>query len=237
MALNKKELYKLDKNYDWMKIVSDNDLNKPSYHIYKNQKKRLIRLIKYIDFNKEDRVADFACGNGILLDLIYNKVFSYDGIDFSEDFIQLAKKRKDKNGIINAKFYCSDILEFCKDKTSLYDKAFAMDFSEHISDDEFVSIFRAIKGTLNDSGKLYIHTPNGDYLLEIFKKMGLIKKDKGHIGIRNDKQYINLLRKIDNKNIKIKYLAHYLNYLSVFHFLSYIPFFGKYFKARLFIEC
>ena len=64
-----------------------------------------------------------------------------------------------------------------------------------------------------------------------------MKNDEGHIGIRNNKQYICLLKKIDIKNIKIKYLAHYLNYLSVFHFLSYIPFFGKYFKARLFIEC
>ena len=235
--MSKKELYKLDRNHEWMKIISNQDITNPSYHIYKNQKKRLTRLIKYIDFNKEDRVADFACGNGVLLDLIYNKVFSYDGIDFSEDFIQLAKKRKEENGINNAKFYSMDILEFCKDKIGVYDKAFAMDFSEHISDDEFVSIFRSIKRTLKDNGKLYIHTPNGDYLLEIFKKLGLMKKDKGHIGIRNDEQYIYLLRKIDNKNIKIKYLAHYLSYLSIFHFLSYIPFFGKYFKARLFIEC
>ena len=89
---------------------------------------------------------------------------------------------------------------------------------------------------MKDGGKLFIHTPNGEYLLEAMKKNGVLKQPDSHIGIRNNRQYMSLLERVGFKDIKVYYLSHYIWYLSILHFLSYLPLGGNYFKARLLIE-
>lgn len=232
-----KDIYKIDLSHRWKDIISDDQLNHPNFKSYRRQKKRLQRLIKYIQFKRNFDVAEFGSGNGLWGDLIHEKVNSYVGVDFSESFINLAKRRHRSLNIYNSQFYCNDIVEFSKENKNKYDQAFSMDFSEHVYDEEFVSIFSSMKNTLKEGGKLYIHTPNGNYLLELFKKWGILKQSKGHIGIRNDLEHINLLKKIGFKSVKVQYLPHYIGLLSFFHFISFLPGIGKYFKARLFIEC
>lgn len=231
-----KSLYQIDENHKWMEIVSDEEENNPYFKTYKHQKKRLENLLKYIKFNPEFNVAEFGCGNGIWGELIHRKVKSYIGIDFSEEFIDLAKRRHQTLNIINSKFECDDIVKFSSRHKNEFDQAFCMDFSEHIYDDDFISIFTAIRSTLKADGELYIHTPNGNYFLELLKKYGILKQSTGHIGIRNDQEYIKLLKRIGFKNITILYLQHYLKLLSIFHFMSCVPYLGKFFKARLFIK-
>ena len=52
---------------------------------------KIERLLKYINFNKSDFIADYGCGDGKLAYLIHKKVSKYIGIDFSNEFIELAK--------------------------------------------------------------------------------------------------------------------------------------------------
>ena len=49
----------------------------------------------------------------------------------------------------------------------MFDKAFSLDFTEHIYDEEFLNIFKSIKQTIKKNDELYIHTTNGNYFLEI----------------------------------------------------------------------
>jgi len=231
-----KALYKVD-THKWMEVISENEKNHPCFKTYKSQKERLRRLIKKIKFDSEFNVVEFGCGNGLWADLIYKYVKSYIGVDFSAPFIQIAKNRHQILNIENTRFFCEEILNFSKNHKNEYDRAFAMDFSEHIYDHEFITIFTAIKNTLKSGGELFIHTPNGDYFLELIKKLGVLKQSTGHIGIRNDKAHIKLLEKIGFNNIEISYLSHYIKPLSFFHFLGLIPIIGKFFRARLFIKC
>ena len=233
-----KKLYTVDDSHKWMKVISDREYNNSHFKTYKNQKNRLLRLVKYIKFSKDDEIVDFACGNGLWADVVSKKVRTYTGVDFSKPFIKLAGYRGKIRGSSNLKFYCEDIANFSQDNLGKFDKAFALDFTEHIYDKEFLRLFTAIKNTVRDGGKLYIHTPNGDYFLELMKKSNIfLKQSKGHIGIRNDKELTKLLSGVGFKSTKISHLPHYLKPFTAFHFIGLTPVIGKFFKARLWIEC
>ena len=55
---------------------------------------RLLRLMQFIEIKKSYRVADFACGNAPMLDLLDQKVENYSGVDFSPPAINNAEARK-----------------------------------------------------------------------------------------------------------------------------------------------
>ena len=82
---------------------------------------RLLRLMKYIELRKEYSVADFACGNAAMLELLYPKVKNYYGVDFSESAIKNAEKRKNKIGAKNAYFQCGSIQSFCNKNRGKFD--------------------------------------------------------------------------------------------------------------------
>ena len=54
-----------------------------SYH--QEERSRLARLLPLLDLGSESTVADFGCGNGLLLELIHDRIGAYHGVDFSED--------------------------------------------------------------------------------------------------------------------------------------------------------
>ena len=57
----------------------------------------------------------------------------------------------------------------------------------------------------------------------------------GHIAVRSPDENVKLLIQAGYTIKKVLLIPHY-SFLRFIHFLSYIPFFGKYFKARIFIE-
>ncbi len=161
-------------------MLTENELKKLYGKQYvesfeKNQSQsRLERLIDSIKLEPEYKVVDFGCGNGMLLPFLTNKVKMYTGVDFSKEFIDLANQKKKQMLISNAEFICSDILKFCQKNNDCYDVAFALDFSEHVYDKDWLAILTAIKGSLKPGGRLYIHTPNADFFLEKMKRHNFI---------------------------------------------------------------
>jgi 2-polyprenyl-6-hydroxyphenyl methylase / 3-demethylubiquinone-9 3-methyltransferase len=199
---------------------------------------RIERFLEHFKLQTTDIVADFACGNGLLLHLIHNKIKYYFGIDFSNEQIYFANKNIITKKIVNATFVCSEITDYCKKNPNTFDKAFSLDFTEHIYDDDLVEIFCGIKNSLKAGGILYLHTPNGEYFLETLKNKGILKQIPMHIAVRDADEYNELLiNRIGFKSITIDYISHYQSFLRKFHFLSYLPWIGKYFKARLLITC
>ncbi|MGH8743751.1 MAG: class I SAM-dependent methyltransferase [Burkholderiales bacterium] len=199
--------------------------------------RRIRRLLPYMNLSATDIVADFACGNGFLVNVIHDKIAHYHGVDFSEEFTAAAKQRHAEAQTQHASFECADIKDFCARNPGHFDKAFALDFSEHLYDDDFVSIFSAISKSLKPEGALYIHTPNGEYFLEILKNRGWLKQLPGHVSVRRGEAYIRLLQAAGFSSIRLRYLPHYISILKCLHPLSFLPVIGKYFRARLFIDC
>jgi cyclopropane fatty-acyl-phospholipid synthase-like methyltransferase len=198
---------------------------------------RIRRLLPLVELFGDEVVADFGCGNGVLLELISPRVREYVGVDFSEPFVRAAERRRATHGIQNATFHLGDIVDFCAGLENRFDAAFALDFSEHIYDDQFLQIFSAIHGALKPGGSLYLHTPNKDYFMERFKAWGLLRQVEGHIGVRDARTHQALLRQCGFETIDVHYLAHYLTLASKFHVLGALPFVGRFFQARLFLRC
>jgi 2-polyprenyl-6-hydroxyphenyl methylase / 3-demethylubiquinone-9 3-methyltransferase len=197
---------------------------------------RLERLFKHICLCPEDEIVDFGCGNGMMLPLLASKVKSYTGVDFSQAFIDAAERTKIELSISNAKFVCADIEHFCEENKERYDIAFAIDLSEHIYDERWLKILQAIKGSIKSGGRFYIHTPNSEYFLEKMKKHNFILRQfPEHVAVRSPRENSDLLEQAGFRINKVRLMPHY-NKLKLIHVLSFIPFIGRYFKARIFIE-
>ena len=199
---------------------------------------RIQRLVPLMNLKGGESLADFACGNAMLLPLVASKVKHYYGIDFSEDFIKSAIRRAQAEKIKNCSFFCMDIVAFCEGHRECFDIATAMDFSEHIDDIDFRHIFSAIYQSLKPGGKLFMHTPDLDFFIERLKSKGVIRQFPEHIAVRTAAKNIEILGQcgFDKSQIRVWNIAHY-NVLKIFHPLSKLPFIGKLFSARLFIEC
>ncbi len=199
--------------------------------------RRMRRMLPFFDLSGQEVVADFGCGNGVLLELVAPRVREYVGIDFSEPFVLAARRRRDARGIENGTFHCADIVAFCEEHPNHFDAAFALDFSEHVYDDQFLRIFRAIHGALKPGSSLYLHTPSGEYFMERFREWGILTQIEGHVAVRDARRHRTLLAQCGFANVHVRYLAHYLYAASTLHWLGALPLVGRYFRARLFLTC
>lgn len=199
---------------------------------------RLERLLPYLDLQPSYRAVDFACGAGNFAELIHNCVQSVDGIDFAPDFIDAARRRAAERGIRNVTYHCQDIVDFCSAHPSEYDVVTAIDFSEHIYDEDFIRIFGGAFSSLKPGGYLYIYTPNLTFFWEWMKDVGLAKQFPQHIAVRDARQNLALLERCGfaRDEIQVRYLPHFNVFRSI-HWLSHLPWIGKYFQAKLLISC
>jgi 2-polyprenyl-6-hydroxyphenyl methylase/3-demethylubiquinone-9 3-methyltransferase len=198
---------------------------------------RLQRMLPLFELSGREIVADFGCGNGVLLELIASRVRQYVGVDFSEAFIRAAERRRDQRGIRNGAFLCENIVAFCARHPNYFDAGFALDFSEHVYDDEFLRIGRAIYNALKPGALLYLHTPNREYFIERLRERGVLRQIEGHVAVRDASRLEALLTECGFVTIRVRYLAHYLSTAAAFHWLGGLPIIGRLFRARLFITC
>jgi 2-polyprenyl-6-hydroxyphenyl methylase / 3-demethylubiquinone-9 3-methyltransferase len=198
---------------------------------------RVRALARRMQVTDQADVADFACGNGMLLHALGDRFGCYTGIDFSQDFITSAIRWAESRELRNYEFICDDILRFSAQNPARFDVAATLDFSEHIDDGLALQIYSAIRTTLRPGGALYLHTPNLDFIMEQAKQKGILPQFPEHIAVRNGPQMEALLAKagFDRAKMKTRYIAHY-NILKHFHFLRFLPLVGRYFAARLWIE-
>lgn len=192
---------------------------------------RVARLVPRMNIGPDDAVLDLGCGTGMLLHYL-NAFGSYDGVDFSADFIRIAK---DTNPAPQkANFHCEDIVSFCAARPASFDVATTLDFSEHVDDATFKQIYSAIRCALKPGGKLYLHTPNLAFFIERAKDVGIMRQFPEHIAVRTGDRNAALIRDCGFENVQIEAVAHY-NILKYFHPLRHLPLVGRYFEARLWI--
>ncbi len=198
-------------------------------------RRRLLQLIPQMQLDSSQDVVDYGCGNGLLAAEIHDRVKTYTGVDFSRPFIELAIARAAALGAANARFVHSAIEDFCRHNRERFDVAFALDFSEHVYDAMWVDIARNIRYTLKPGGRLYVHTPNADFLLERMKtRRILLRHSPEHVGVRSMTDNVRLLEAAGFEIRKRRFVAHY-NVLRHLHWLTHAPWFGRFLQARLFI--
>lgn len=203
----------------------------------KRQKRRIGNILRHVALGPQDVVGDFGCGNGVLAELVCSEVRTYLGVDFSSEFIRHARERKRVRDLENATFHCEDIVSFCRARPESFDKAFALDFTEHLYDETLLDVLRAVRESLRPGGALYLHTPNGRFVLEILKTRGFLRQIEGHVAVRSEEQYADLLRTAGFRDVDVSHLPHYIKPLAALHLLSRLPLAGRYLRARLLIRC
>lgn len=199
---------------------------------------RLARLLPYMDLRDEDRLADFACGEGSFASLVCARVGSYEGIDFAPDFVAAAQQRAEAEGLANAHFHCQDISSFCADRLSEFDVVTALDFSEHIYDDEFIEIFGGAHRILRPGGHLYIYTPNLAFFWERMKATGLARQFPQHVAVRDEAWNRRLLIECGFAAEHIRTIRPpHFNIFRHIHPMRRLPFIGSAFAAKLLHVC
>lgn len=198
---------------------------------------RVRGLLRYMDVADDAEIADYACGNGMLLQVLGERSATYHGVDFSPEFIEAANDWAERSGIRNCRFHCQDILAFAGQNCGRFDRAATLDFSEHVEDDEAVPIYSAIRSSLKAGGKLWLHTPNLDFFIERLKERGIMRQFPEHVAVRNGHQTKDMLVRagFERDRIKLRYIPHY-NILKLLHPLNILPGIGRLFRARIWIE-
>lgn len=196
---------------------------------------RLRRLMSRLHITRQHDVVDFACGNAMLLDLLAGKFKSYTGVDFSAEFIRSSEKKLARYPNQAIEFHCMDITQFGEKFPQRFDAGFAMDFSEHVYDEDWLAILQGMRLSLKPGAQLYLHTPNARFFLEIMKAKGWgLKQVEGHIAVRDMAANCKLLEQAGFSISERHYLPHY-NILRYLHPFSHLPWLGTYLQARLFI--
>lgn len=196
---------------------------------------RLARLVDLLEIGKDSDVVDFGCGNGMILEQLKDRFASYTGFDFSEEFIAAANRRKTALNVGNTRFECGSIVDLCKSHAGAFDVGLAFDISEHVYDDEWQDMVDAMFASLKPRGRLYLHTPNADFLVEMLKARNLLLRQfPEHIAVRNAKDNCRFFERAGFEHVSVRFLPHY-NILRLIHPLPSVPVVGKYFQARIFI--
>lgn len=198
--------------------------------------RRLGRLIHRLALHPSDDVVDFACASGLLLPLVASRVRHYAGVDYSEEFIAVARARQAHLAIANARFECTTIEAFAHAHPEHFQAGFAFDFSEHVPDAEWLELLVYMRMTLAPGGRLYLHTPNAEFAVERLKARNLLfRQFTDHVAVRTLSANTALLTHAGFRIARAEYLPHY-NVLRFIHPLSMLPLVGPLFRARIFIE-
>jgi 2-polyprenyl-6-hydroxyphenyl methylase/3-demethylubiquinone-9 3-methyltransferase len=194
--------------------------------------KRLSRLIKTEELGA---VADIGCGTGMLAEALNNQWQVFHGIDLSPEMLKGAKNRAIRINASNIYWHLEEITSFLNRYPETFNTIFALDFSEHVDDEEWLLILQSAHAALKSGGHMYLHTPNQLYLIELLKENGFIKQFPEHIAVRDAKSNVGLLRLAGFENVSVRYLSHYEFRQKPLWLLSYLPIIGKFFRARLFL--
>ena len=103
------------------------------------------------------RVLDLGCGSGDVMRLLVRQGFLTEGIDISEEQVELATQEG-----LDAREV--DAFDFLAPREETYDGIVALDFLEHFSKDELLRLLDAIRLALKPGGWLLVQTPNGEGL-------------------------------------------------------------------------
>nr|NGX57099.1 dTDP-3-amino-3,4,6-trideoxy-alpha-D-glucopyranose [Candidatus Anoxychlamydiales bacterium] len=101
--------------------------------------------------SKNSSLLDLACGDGTLLEMMSNHFSSIVGVDGSDKYLNLAKKK-----ISTAKFYNSLIEDFNTDQK--FDVVTLLCILEHVIDP--ISILKKAATFLKEDGIMIVHVPN-----------------------------------------------------------------------------
>ncbi|MCK4518549.1 MAG: methyltransferase domain-containing protein [Candidatus Omnitrophica bacterium] len=163
-------------NFSYLDVLRDN-----SVHAY-----YLFRIL----MNRPKKALEVGCGTGSQSIFLSHFVSEVCGVDKDEELIGLAKKLRGKRNK-KTKFVHGDAFNLpLKDKS--FDLCFSQGFFEHFSDAEIISLCNE---QLRVADKIIFSVPSDNYFC----------KDFGNERLLSPQRWENILEKMDEVKINVKY--------------------------------
>lgn len=149
-------------------------LGHEEFNKYKGEKlsSEVEKLLYLIDFSPNMRVLDLGCGRGDAVFFLASKGIQSDGVDYSKEGIDIAKKTlalKSKDVQKKSAFFVMDAKKL-RFKKNTYDVVIAFDVFEHLYPEELEEVMGQIKRVLKPQGILLVHTEANKIYLNITHK-------------------------------------------------------------------
>lgn len=136
-------------------------------------KKRIERVLSYLNPQKGEKILDVGCGVGTFaFHSAKQGAFGY-GVDYSKESIEMAKLVSSKYNLSKkTKFTVADATKL-PFENNFFDKIVSADFVEHIYYDETEKAVKEMMRVLKPGGVLVLYTPNRNpqTLNVIFQKL------------------------------------------------------------------
>jgi 2-polyprenyl-3-methyl-5-hydroxy-6-metoxy-1,4-benzoquinol methylase len=110
------------------------------------------------EINHDDPILELGCGPGYFLEFLTSQGFTNShGIDISKEQIELAASRGLSANV-------ADVFKFLSNQQERYAAIVALDFIEHFTKQELITLFPLINKNLRKNGVFLVQTPNGQGL-------------------------------------------------------------------------
>lgn len=183
-------------------------------------------------------VLDVGAGSGKTVAIMSEKAHYAIALDFSPISVRTAKKmihtsgKEENAGVVQSR---GEVLPF-PDNT--FDMVTALDFVEHINNEEYEKLIVEIKRVLKPNGTLCIYTPNKTYFLEYIYKIVFGPGHRPqHFGLKTIPE---LLAPLGQHGYEVAHLSTQANYVPVLRqveqVLMHLPVVGQLFKRRVSIR-
>lgn len=117
-------------------------------------------ISKLVKIKVEDKVLDYGCGSGDLVDHLCLSSKNVYGMDFATEAVHSVQERYKNNSSFNNCFTYDEIL---KDE-STYDIIYVVEVIEHLTDRYLCELFVNLKNLTHSGSKIVITTPNDENL-------------------------------------------------------------------------
>ncbi len=146
------------------------------------------------DLARTASILELGCGPGYMMEFLQSEGFvNVKGIDLSEEQAHLARVR-------GLDVEVADAFSYLPASSETFDAIVALDFMEHFSKEELLTLISLIAARLNPGGALILQTPNGEGLFP----NQVIYGDLTHLTILSPGSLRQLLRLFDFVEIDIR---------------------------------
>ena len=163
-------------------------------HWFKNNAAKRARrwreVLRMLDPTPTDRVLEIGCATGEHTVRLARLAKEVVGIDYAPAAIARARERVSREPVGKVGFEVADATNLSQWKDQSFDKVAAIDFVEHVDDEQLELILSEAARVLVPGGRLAIYTPCASHYVERMKNRNFILKQiPVHIAVRRPEAY------------------------------------------------
>jgi ubiquinone/menaquinone biosynthesis C-methylase UbiE len=186
---------------------------------------------------ENQRILDIGCGSGKYATVMSHTAYP-TAIDFSPVAMQAAKQTVREQGKPENAFLIQSRGEVLPFKDGVFDKVTALDFVEHINQQEYHTLLVEIFRVLKPNGMLCIYTPNKTYFVEFVYKLIFGRPYyPQHFGLKTASELTEPMKQIGYQVVGLSSQPNYLPGLRQFErVFMRVPVVGQLAQRRLSVK-